>query len=84
MNVQEIKSHIVVEFGRMIRQRRQEMGITEEELAWRAHISDRELRNIEYGRVNPKADTVIAICIHLNIGLDEFRNIYPAEAFDYV
>ena len=84
MNVQEIKSHIVVEFGRMIRQRRQEMGITEEELAWRAHISDRELRNIEYGRVNPKADTVIAICIHLNIGLEEFRNIYPEEAFDYV
>jgi transcriptional regulator with XRE-family HTH domain len=84
MKIQEIKSRIIVELGRTIRRRRRDMGITEEELAWRAHISDRELRNIEYGRVNPKADTVIAICVHLNIGIDEFRNIYPVEAFDYV
>ena len=84
MKIQEIKSRIIVEFGRTVRRRRRELRMTEEELAWRAHISDRELRNIEYGRVNPKADTVIAICIHLNIGTDEFRSIYPVEAFEYV
>ena len=84
MKIQEIKSRIIVEFGRTVRRRRRELRMTEEELAWRAHISDRELRNIEYGRVNPTADTVIAICIHLNIGTDEFRSIYPVEAFEYV
>lgn len=84
MKIQEIKSRIIVEFGRTVRRRRREMGMSEEELAWRAHISDRELRNIEHGKVNPKADAVIAICVHLNIGLDEFLNIYPVEAFEYV
>ncbi|MBQ8449222.1 MAG: helix-turn-helix transcriptional regulator [Clostridia bacterium] len=84
MKIHEIKRKITVGFGKTVRQRRRELGLSEEELAWRAKISDRELRNIEHGRANPKADTVISLCVHLNISTDEFYNIYPEEGFDYV
>lgn len=67
-----------------VRKKRKELSLSEEELAWRANISDRELRNIEHGKVNPKLDSVISLCVQLSIDIGELALIYPVEAIEYV
>ena len=70
--------------ARKVRKKRKELSLSEEELAWRANISDRELRNIEHGKVNPKLDSVISLCVQLSIDIGELALIYPVEAIEYV
>lgn len=84
MKVQDIKRKIIIEFGIKVRKKRKELDLSEEELAWRANISDRELRNIEHGKVNPKLDSVISLCVQLSIDIGELALIYPVEAIEYV
>ncbi|MCR5748152.1 MAG: helix-turn-helix domain-containing protein [Lachnospiraceae bacterium] len=50
---------------------RKKVGLSQEELAWQAGISDRAYANIERGTANPRLDTFIKICNVLHATPDE-------------
>lgn len=55
------------ELGDKIRRRRQELGITQEDLAELSETSDRTVREVERGKGNPRLDTLIAILTVLGL-----------------
>ena len=50
---------------------RKKTGLSQEEAAWQAGISDRAYANIERGTANPRLDTLIKICNVLGITPDD-------------
>jgi transcriptional regulator with XRE-family HTH domain len=76
---------IAARFGARVRARREELGLTQEELAHRAGISRNQIQNIEHSRNNarddsgrrvggvgnPRLDTVWAISVALEIDVAE-------------
>ncbi len=59
-----------IEMGVKIRRLREEKRLTQLQLSERVGISDRELSNIEIGKVNPLFGTILAIAENLNVSLD--------------
>ncbi|WP_143343071.1 helix-turn-helix transcriptional regulator, partial [Crossiella equi] len=59
------------EFGVLLRQRRLQAGLTQEDLAGRAQVGVRTLRGLETGeRVGPRLDTVRRIVEALELPVD--------------
>ncbi len=66
-------------YGKLIRNKRRSLNLTEEKLAEDTDMSDRHLRNIEKGTTMPKLDTVIKIGNALNMNLGELGNLEVKE-----
>jgi y4mF family transcriptional regulator len=49
------------EIGKSIRKRRQELGITQGDLAELSNTSDKTVRAVERGQGNPRLDTLLSI-----------------------
>jgi transcriptional regulator with XRE-family HTH domain len=60
-----------VNIGRKISKKRQEMGITQVELAKKAGIAQSTLSNIEMGKKRPQFDTMSAVCQVLGLSVLE-------------
>ena len=57
--------------GESLFKKRKELGLSQEETAWQAGISDRAYANIERGTANPRLNTLIRICNVLGITPDD-------------
>ena len=84
MTVIEIKREMLAHIGKCVHERRKELGISEEELAWRVQISNCQLRNIEKGIANPKADTLVPLCDELSVTIEDIYAPYAEEVREYV
>jgi transcriptional regulator with XRE-family HTH domain len=62
--------NIYMLIGRRIKEERQKHGLTQEELAVKAHIGTKFVGNIERGASKPSLDTFIKIAKALNIPCD--------------
>ena len=67
------KNNGISEYGELVRQKRRASELTEENLAERIEMSDRQIRNIEKGITIPKLDTVIKIGTALDMNLGELN-----------
>lgn len=67
------KAHELISYGAFVRQKRHESNLTEEVLAERIGMSDREIRNIESGITVPKLDTVMKIGEALGMDLGDLQ-----------
>ncbi len=64
-------------FGRMIRTKRRELKMNIEELAEKCERSEREVRDIELGKCEPKLGTVLRLCKACDIHIGELEQFYP-------
>lgn len=62
--------NIYMLIGRRIKEERQKHGLTQEELAVKAHIGTKFVGNIERGASKPSLDTFIKIANALNVSCD--------------
>ena len=67
------KNNGISEYGELVRQKLRASELTEENLAERIEMSDRQIRNIEKGITIPKLDTVIKIGTALDMNLGELN-----------
>ena len=67
------KNNGISEYGQLVRKKRRASELTEENLAERIEMSDRQIRNIEKGITIPKLDTVIKIGNALDMNLGELN-----------
>ncbi|MBQ8496054.1 MAG: helix-turn-helix transcriptional regulator [Clostridia bacterium] len=74
----------ISKYGKLIRKKRVDSGLTEEQLAEFSDLSDREIRNIESGRSMPKLDTVLKIAYALKMDVGELSVLIRTEELDYV
>lgn len=70
-------------FGKTIRERRIALGMTIEELAEKANRSDREVRDIELGKVEPKLRTTLLLCDACSLDIGELQAFVPQEDLTY-
>lgn len=68
MNPDEVATRSV-ELGRTIASRRKELGITQEDLAILAGLSDRTVGLIEAGESNPRLSSLLAVLHVLGLNL---------------
>lgn len=59
-------------FGKRIKELRQNLGLSQEELAERAEISSRYLSRVEMGQQFPSIDTLVKLANALNVELKDF------------
>ena len=64
-------------FGRIVRHKRECLGLTISETANRCGMSARGLESIELGDSDPKLSSVLRICATLNIELGEIASCVP-------
>ena len=57
-------------FGQKIRNRREELGYTQKELAERVHTTQPYVSRLERGHFNPSMQMIINIATSLNISVD--------------
>lgn len=69
--------------AKMIRKRRLELGMTIEDLAEKANRSDREVRDIELGKVEPKLRTTLLVCDACKLDIGELQAFVPQENLTY-
>jgi transcriptional regulator with XRE-family HTH domain len=66
--------------GKRVRQFRKEIGLTVEELAKRAGVSQSMISQIERGQTNPSLDTLWKLSYYLEVPVFSFfKNIAPSE-----
>lgn len=61
---------LLTEIGNRIRQRRKQLGLTQEELSNRADVTTQTISNAELGLKGMRPDTIIRICAALEISTD--------------
>lgn len=71
-------------FGRIVRDRRENRGLTLERVAELCGISEKGLENIELGDSNPKLSTVVKIANVLDIDIGMLQNCSFAESEEIV
>ena len=77
-------------FYEEVRRKRKRKHYTQRNLADRLHVSLRTIMDIENGHTVPRLDTVIAICLELDISLDAVlfpdaaASIYSKTASDFL
>lgn len=64
------------EFGRKIRDEREERNLTREELAELCDLTDKCITKIELGRSDPKLSTVLKLCQTLNLDTGFLTEFY--------
>jgi len=66
-------------FGRLVREKRGIEGLSQDALAEKSGLTKARISDIETGKIaNPKARTVDALCVALNISRQERGTCYPA------
>ena len=70
-------------FGKMIRERRTVLGMTVETLAEKANRSDREVRDIELGKAEPKFRTTLLLCDVCKVDIGELKAFMPQDDLTY-
>lgn len=73
------KNEGLKKFGGRIREKRILLGMTIEELAEKANRSDREVRAIERGKVEPLLGTALLLCYACDIEIGELKEFIPQE-----
>lgn len=68
------------EFGRKIRDYREERNLTREELAELCDLTDKCITKIELGRSDPKLSTVLKLCRILNLDTGFLSQFYFEES----
>lgn len=66
--------------GRLVRQRRLALGMTQAEAADHAHVSVGSWRNLESGRRRPRPATFAAITASLGLTADDVHQLHAIEA----
>lgn len=66
-------------FGLAIKQRRQEIGISQEELAFRSNLHRTYISDVERGYRNPSLDNVTELAKALEISVSELFAMYKVE-----
>lgn len=61
---------LLAEIGDRIRQRRKQLGLTQEDLSNRADVTTQTISNAELGLKGMRPDTIIRICAALKISTD--------------
>jgi transcriptional regulator with XRE-family HTH domain len=82
MNIESSQNELE-RFGKMIRERRTVLGMTLETLAEKANRSDREVRDIELGKVEPKFRTALLLCDACHVDVGELKAFVPQEDLTY-
>lgn len=67
------------EFGRKIRDYREENDLTREELAELCDLTDKCITKIELGRSDPKLSTVLKLCHTLNLNIGFLEQFYAEK-----
>lgn len=67
------------EFGRKIRDYREENNLTREELAELCDLTDKCITKIELGRSDPKLSTVLKLCNTLKLNTGFLTQFYADE-----
>lgn len=69
----------VKQFGKRIIFRREELDLSQKQLADIIHISNIHLSNIEHGKALPSFSTFLDLCAALNVSVDYLiaGNVYP-------
>lgn len=57
-------------FGMELRRKRKKLHLTQKQLAFKLHMSDRTIMDIENAKIVPQLDTVVYIAQELGISLD--------------
>jgi len=73
------KKNRVAAFGKMIREKRRALGMSSECLAEKANRSEREVRDIELGKVEPKLSTTLLLCNACEVDVGELEAYVPHE-----
>ena len=64
-------------FSDRLRQARKRQGLTQEELGKKSGLSTYTIQRYEYGRLNPKKDTVAKLAAALNLGYNYTKSGEP-------
>ena len=70
--------------GENIRQKREERGLTQKELADKVGITFAAISQIEAGKTGKKFDTLRDICISLNVSADEILNLEKENSREHL
>lgn len=68
-------------FGRLLRRRRKQRGVTQERLAYRADLSARHVSFLETGRSDPSRDSALAVARALELPLRDRNALLRAAGF---
>jgi len=83
MNIENPQNELE-RFGKMLRERRLELGMTVETLAEKANRSDREVRDIELGKAEPKLRTALLLCEACHVDVGDLQTFVPQDEPAYV
>lgn len=72
LNIVTMKKRVTTRFGERVRQRRIELGISQEELAARAGVHRTYIGMIERAEKNVTLESIEKICKALNVSLGDF------------
>lgn len=71
------------EFGKMLKNKRQENLLTQESVAESVDCSERQVRNIESGKSEPKIGMALLLCRECGVNTSELETLIPADFYDY-
>ncbi|MEM1169174.1 MAG: helix-turn-helix transcriptional regulator [Cyanobacteria bacterium P01_H01_bin.35] len=76
----ESKSKILNALGRLIKQRRMELGISQEELGFRSNLDRTYISGLERGVRNPSLTALVSLAAGMGISVSELLDNLEAEA----
>ncbi len=76
----ESKSKILIALGRLIKQRRMELGTSQEELRFRANLDRTYISGLERGVRNPSLTALVSLAARMGINVSELLDNLEAEA----
>ncbi|MGD1713081.1 helix-turn-helix domain-containing protein [Hydrocoleum sp. CS-953] len=74
------KSNILIALGRLIKQRRMKLGISQEELGFRANLDRTYISGLERGVRNPSLTALVSLAAGMGISVSELLDNLEAEA----
>lgn len=74
------KSQILSAFGRLIKQRRIKLGISQEELGFRANLDRTYISGLERGVRNPSLTALVSLAGGMGISVSELLEHLEVEA----
>ena len=71
------------EFGKMLKTKRKANLLTQENIAESVDCSERQVRNIESGKSEPKIGMALLLCRECGVSTSELENLIPSGPYDY-
>ena len=74
----------LIEFGKLVKERRREKGLSQEKLSELCGLSTRQIVKIEQGKTNVGFTNLVRLCIECDIDIGELDKYYssPYEDLD--